>query len=158
MPKKPEEPRGLDPVWLQRSLDRHLMWGLVFMIVLVAGFGLYKVREPSLRRTAARQQQTQYVHLGTQLFAANCAQCHGQNGVGGQGPRLNAKEFLESVSDEQMRLLISGGVSGTAMPAWSVDFGGTLTDQQVQQIIAYLRSWAATAPSVPNWRQGAATP
>ncbi|MGZ4241073.1 MAG: c-type cytochrome, partial [Actinomycetota bacterium] len=63
---------------------------------------------------------------------------------------------LQSVSDEQMRLLISGGVSGTAMPAWSIDFGGTLTDEQIRQVITYIRAWQPTAPSVPNWRQGAA--
>ncbi|MGZ4210349.1 MAG: c-type cytochrome [Actinomycetota bacterium] len=141
---------------LRRSFDRHLAWGLVFMLVLVGGFAAYKIREPSLRAHAATEQTRTYTKLGNQLFAANCATCHGQNGVGGDGPRLNAKEFLQSVSDEQMRLLISGGVSGTAMPAWSIDFGGTLTDEQIRQVITYIRAWQPTAPSVPNWRQGAA--
>ena len=38
------------------------------------------------------------------------------------------------------------------MPAWSLDFGGTLTDEQVQQVVTYLRSLAPHAPSVPDWR------
>lgn len=156
MPKAVKAPREFEPGWLQKSLNKYLAWGLVFMLALIVGFALYKIREPSLRRSAARQQQATYVVLGKQLFANNCATCHGANGLGGTAPRLNAKEFLNSLSDEQMRLLISGGVSGTAMPAWSLDFGGTFTDQQILQIIAYIRSWEPTALSAPNWRQGAA--
>ena len=53
-----------------------------------------------------------------------------------------------------MRLLIAGGVSGTSMPAWSLDFGGPLTDEQIRQLVAYLRSLQSSAPDVPNWRQG----
>jgi hypothetical protein len=45
------------------------------------------------------------------------------------------------------------------MPAWSQDYGGTLTDEQVRQIVTYLRSFEPHAPSVPDWRQGkSATP
>jgi mono/diheme cytochrome c family protein len=156
MPKTPAQPKEFEPTWLQGSLDHYLVWGLVFMLLLILGFALYRVREPSLRAHATAAQQKTYVRLGAQLFANTCASCHGQNGVGGDGPRLNAKEFLTSVTDEQMRLLISGGVSGTEMPAWSIDFGGTMTDEQIRQVISYIRSWEATAPSVPNWRQGSA--
>ena len=41
------------------------------------------------------------------------------------------------------------------MPAWSLDYGGTLTDEQVTQIVTYLRSLEPNAPSVPDWRSGA---
>ena len=49
---------------------------------------------------------------------------------------------------------MSGGVSGTEMPAWGLDYGGTFTDEQVRQVVTYLRSLEPTAPSVPGWRQG----
>jgi len=56
-------------------------------------------------------------------------------------------------------LIITGGISGSEMPAWSIDYGGALTDQQILQLVTYLRSLAADAPSVPDWRRGAkATP
>ena len=67
---------------------------------------------------------------------------------------LLSREFLKSTTDAQMHVLISGGISGTQMPAWSVDYGGTMTDQQVDQIVTYLRSLEPKAPSVPRWRQG----
>jgi mono/diheme cytochrome c family protein len=154
MPRRTREPAAFEPQWLQRSLDRHYTWGLVFMVVLILGFILYGIREPTLRANAAREQQATYAHLGDGLFANNCAACHGRGATGGDAPTLNAKQFLTTTSDEQMRLLIAGGVSGTSMPAWSLDFGGPLTDEQIRQLVAYLRSLQPTAPSVPNWRQG----
>lgn len=130
------------------------MAGLVFMAVLLAGFVVYKVREPGLREDATREQQITYTDLGRQLFDDNCASCHGDEGSGGAAPVLNAREFLSSTSDEQIRLLTSGGVSGTEMPAWSIDFGGTLTDEQIRQVVTYVRSLEPDAPSVPDWREG----
>jgi mono/diheme cytochrome c family protein len=154
MPRDAPKPATFEPAWLQRSLDRHYAWGLVFMVVLILGFILYGIREPTLRANAARQQQATYAHLGAGLFANNCASCHGRAATGGSAPTLNAKQFLTSTSDEQARLLIAGGVSGTSMPAWSLDFGGPLTDEQIRQLVVYLRSLQSSAPDVPNWRQG----
>ncbi len=153
MPRERPTPPPFEPEWLERSLDRYLMWGLVFMIVLVSGFIAYRVREPGLRRAAASEQQINYTAIGKQLFAASCAQCHGANGAGGgSAPTLNSSEFLKTTSDAQIVALVSGGVSGTAMPAWGLDYGGTMTDEQVRQITTYLRGFEAHAPSVPGWR------
>jgi mono/diheme cytochrome c family protein len=154
VPRDRPQPPPFEPQWLDRSLDRYLAWGIVFMVVLIGGFALYRVREPTLRADAARQQQVDYRRIGRKLFATNCAQCHGRNGEGGDSPTLNAKEFLKGASDEQIHTLVAGGVSGTAMPAWSIDFGGTLTDEQVRQIVTYMRAWERGAPSVPDWRSG----
>ena len=154
MARDAPKPATFEPAWLQRSLDRHYAWGLVFMAVLILGFVIYGLQEPTLRTHAARQQQATYAHLGERLFANNCASCHGRAATGGSAPTLNAKQFLTSTSDEQARLLIAGGVSGTSMPAWSLDFGGPLTDEQIRQLVAYLRSLQSSAPDVPNWRQG----
>ncbi len=54
-----------------------------------------------------------------------------------------------------MALLIAGGVSGTSMSPWSIDFGGPLTDEQIRQVITYLRSLEPNAPSIPDWRTSA---
>jgi mono/diheme cytochrome c family protein len=154
MPRERPQPPPFEPEWLERSLDRYLALGLVFMVVLLAGFIAYRVREPSLRSDAQRQETATYRTIGSHLFKANCAQCHGQNATGGSAPTLNSKEFLKNTTDDQIRVLTSGGVSGSAMPAWSLDFGGTMTDEQVRQIVTYLRSLEPNAPSVPDWRQG----
>ena len=154
MPRERPAPPPFEPEWLARSLNRYMTWGLVFMLVLLAGFVVYRVREPNLRKDAKHEQTTRYTTIGAQLFATNCAQCHGKDATGGSAPTLNAREFLKSTTDEQMHVLVSGGISGTQMPAWSVDYGGTMTDEQVAQIVTYLRSLEPNAPSVPKWRSG----
>jgi mono/diheme cytochrome c family protein len=156
MPRERPTPPPFEPAALERSLDRYLIWGLVFMAVLIAGFVAYRVREPTLRTDAAAAQRTSYQVIGTQLFATNCSACHGKGAVGGSAPVLNAKEFLKSTTDDQINGLIAGGVPDTEMLAWILAFGGTLTDEQVVQITTYLRSFAPKAPSVPNWRTGKA--
>jgi mono/diheme cytochrome c family protein len=34
------------------------------------------------------------------------------------------------------------------MPAWSVDFGGPLTDEDVKDVVAFIRAWEPTAPEI----------
>ena len=154
MPRERPEPPPFEPEWLERSLNRYLAWGLVFMALLLAGFVSYRVREPGLRKTAKREQIASYTSIGHTLFTASCAQCHGKDATGGgSAPTLNSSEFLKSTSDGQAFALIAGGVSGTEMPAWSLDYGGTFTDEQVRQVVTYLRSLEPHAPSVPGWRQ-----
>ncbi len=106
-----------------------------------------------LRADAAASQQRTYTKLGAMLFADNCSGCHGDAGTGGgDAPTLNSKEFLSTTSDQQIHALVSGGVSGTEMAAWGLDYGGTLTAEQVQQLVTYLRTLEKHAPSVPDWR------
>jgi len=154
MPRERPTPPPFEPVELERSLDRYLMWGLAFMVVLIAGFIAYRVREPTLRKDASAAQEASYREIGAELFATNCSSCHGKEATGGSAPVLNAKEFLKGTTDDQIRALVAGGISGTDMPAWSLAFGGTLTDEQVLQITTYLRSLEPNAPSVPSWRAG----
>ncbi|TEU16395.1 MAG: cytochrome c, partial [Anaerolineales bacterium] len=63
---------------------------------------------------------------------------HGSEGQGGAVAKepLNSAEFLDSRSDDDLRQATSDGV-GTAMPG----FGGTLTAQEIADIVAFFRSW-----------------
>jgi len=157
MPRDRPTPPPFEPAALERSLDRYLIAGLVFMAVLIAGFVIYRVREPTLRADATKAQQTSYRDIGSQLFATNCSSCHGKEAVGGSAPVLNSQEFLKGTNDVQIENLVASGVPGTEMPAWSLAFAGTLTDEQIRQITTYLRSLEPNAPSVPTWRQGKPT-
>lgn len=146
---------SFEPEWLESSLDRYYAWGLVFMGVLVLGFPLYKIREPALRRTAMQEQQQSYAKVGAVLYQQHCGACHGAAGTGGSvGPTLYAKEFLEGTTDTQIGWLITGGISGTVMSPYGLDFGGPLTQEQVRQVVVYMRTWEPTAPSLPAWRTG----
>lgn len=154
MPEKRSGPKLTEPEWLRRSLNRYLTFGLVFMAVLIVAFPLYRLREPTLRADATALQLQQYQKTGGELFTTNCAACHGLQGNGGIGPTLNAKEFLAATTDNQIAMLITGGISGSTMPAWGLDYGGSFTDEQIRQLVTYLRTLEPNAPSVPDWQQG----
>ncbi len=121
--------------------------GLLFMIGFGAILIFYAAREPE-RLTAAQQQiAAGRIERGAPLFAAHCATCHGANGEGGVGTALNSRNFLKSKSDAWLFSVIRSGVPNSPMPAWSTALGGALTDENIRDVIAFARSWEATAPA-----------
>jgi mono/diheme cytochrome c family protein len=156
MPKpQRKDPEHFEPAWLERSLDRYYTVGLAFMFILIVAFPLYRLREPSLRAEAKTQQATEYQRIGDGLFNQGCSSCHGVNATGGTAPTLNSKQFFSATSDAQAALIVTGGVPGSSMTAWSQDFGGPLTAEQIRQVVTFLRSLEPNAPSIPDWRTGA---
>lgn len=141
-----------DPVALRRSTRRWQQAGVWVFLVLVLSFPVYKATETHRLSSADASQAAAQVTLGRQLWGLNCATCHGVNGLGVDAPALNSQQFLASVTDPQMRGIVSGGIPGSEMPAWLDDYGGPLTPQQIQALVAYVRSWQPKAPSNPDWR------
>jgi mono/diheme cytochrome c family protein len=141
-----------DDAKLTRSTRRWQQTGGWLLLVLVLSFPAYRFTESSRRADAAALEDKAQITAGRQLWGLNCATCHGPSGEGISAPALNSKEFLTSVTDQQIRDIVRGGIPGTAMPAWLNDYGGPLTEQQIDAVVAYVRSWEATAPSRPDWR------
>ena len=146
MPRERPQPPPFEPEWLDRSLNRYLAWGLVFMILLLAGFVAYRVREPGLRRAATRAQTTSYTAIGTQIFAANCAQCHGKDGHADtkMGTKLNAKDLTDpkvqaDFTDAKATQSIKEGVKENGKTTMK-SFGGKLTDDEIKALVAYVRT------------------
>jgi mono/diheme cytochrome c family protein len=81
---------------------------------------------------------------GAELFLRVCSRCHGQNGEGGIGQPLNSKRFLTSNDDAAIRQWIERGTLGTSMLSWG-DLG-LLTNAQIDELVAFIRSWEPTAP------------
>jgi mono/diheme cytochrome c family protein len=141
-----------DPIELRRSTRRWQVAGIWVFLVLVLSFPAYRLTEDARLNGALQSQNQAQTLAGGQLWALNCAECHGAMGEGVTAPALNSQEFLSSVSDEQVKGIIAGGIPGSEMPAWLADYGGPLTQQQIDALVAYIRSWQPTAPSVPDWR------
>jgi len=74
------------------------------------------------------------------LYQQNCAGCHGEQGRGGAAIALNSPVYLEIADDATLRRVTAQGVPGTAMPAFAQSSGGMLTDEQVNAIVAGIRS------------------
>ncbi len=119
-------------------------FGLTLAILVT--FQVYLFREPARIAADEAHDKSVAVQEGTALFVIYCTQCHGKQGEGDKGPALNDKGFLAEAGDERMFSLISSGVPGTEMPAWNQVNGGPFTDQQVRQLVAFVRNWEPNAP------------
>ncbi|MCC7129616.1 MAG: c-type cytochrome [Anaerolineae bacterium] len=79
---------------------------------------------------------------GARLFAENCAVCHGEQAQGRIGAAL-AKNWAGIRPDLNLRAIISNGVSGSQMPAWSAARGGPLSDGDIQDLVAFILTLSA---------------
>lgn len=80
---------------------------------------------------------------GARLFATNCAVCHGQKGEGRVGATLNTV-FVSMNATVELKEIISKGRLGTMMPTWGKENGGPLSEQDIDDIVAYIESWGKT--------------
>ncbi len=95
---------------------------------------------------------------GEYEFRINCALCHGLGARGGgRGPDLTRAQKKHTHNDVEMFQVISNGIPGTAMPANGTNGQGVgMTDEEIWQIITYIRSVEVKAPGKPigNVAQG----
>lgn len=81
---------------------------------------------------------------GSRLFDIACTSCHGTGASGTvMAPALNDQTFLSETPDAVIYQIIASGVTDTRMPAW----GGFLTEEDIQSLVAYLRSLEVKTPS-----------
>ena len=91
--------------------------------------------------------------IGTELWAAACAMCHGANAEGARAPTLRNPDYLASHDDKALALAISYGTANPKMPGFSDVMGGPLNAPQIDSLVQLLRRWgpvrsdAGSAPS-----------
>ncbi len=137
---------------LEASTNRVMVYGVVLLFAMAAIFPLYRFTEPANRTESRESQLSSLAETGEGLWSLNCSSCHGLNGEGGSGPALNSKQFLQAAGDEQIETFIAVGVPGTQMSAYSQDFAGPFTSEQIRAVTVYLRSWEEDAPDRADWR------
>ena len=73
---------------------------------------------------------------GRQIFASQCAACHGLDGKGGErAPDIATSVKTQRRSDEELFRIIQKGVPGTGMPAFA-----SLSQEDTKSLIAHVRS------------------
>jgi cytochrome c oxidase cbb3-type subunit 3 len=96
------------------------------------------------------------VMAGRQLFTGmNCSGCHSAYAGGGMGPSLRDSLWIYGSSDIQIFSTLAEG-RPYGMPAW----GGRLTDDQLWQLVAYIKTLGTAdepvKPPTPPDANGAA--
>ncbi len=72
---------------------------------------------------------------GSDVFAKNCATCHGSKGEGGIGPKLSGGAVTRDFSTADAELVIVKGGEG-GMPA----FGGRLSPDELKAVVDFTRT------------------
>lgn len=122
-------------------------YGALIMLSIVSlMIPVFWITESNGQAIATIQQHTTDVQRGAALYAQYCFQCHGINGQGQSGPKLNGNPAVNNLTDADIMRIISGGIPNTSdpsqllMPAWSDQFGGPLTQVEIQYLFELLRS------------------
>lgn len=137
---------------LEASTNRWMTVGAGLLALMALVFPVYRWLEPANREESRTEQAAALATEGASVFNTSCSSCHGVAGEGAIGPALNSKQFLQSATDEQAATLIAVGIPGSQMNAYSLDFGGPLTSEQIKAVVAFIRSWEEDAPDRPDWR------
>lgn len=131
----PASPRSLIVLqWRNRSTMRYAL----LLIFLAAALGVVSARKASSEATAAAESLT--AKTTAQLFAGNCASCHGKDGraktIKGKlkhARDLTDPEWQDRVSDERIFNAITNGKG--KMPA----YGKKLSEQEIEALVGHLR-------------------
>lgn len=124
--------------WPERT---RLLFGITFLFLALAS-AIADDRNPFANDPKAAK-------AGESEFRINCALCHGLGAHGGgRGPDLTRAQKKHVHSDSEMFQVISNGIPGTVMPANGTNGQGVgMTDEEIWQIITYIRSVEVKAPA-----------
>lgn len=131
------------------NYSTYIIVSLILTLAILFSFQVYIAREPGRIEADEARDHLIAVTAGRSLFSENCALCHGEDGGGVDGPALNDKSFLLNTPDNRMFSVISSGIPSSVMPAWNQVFGGPFTNQQVNELVAFIRQWDQTALDTP---------
>lgn len=142
-----------------RSPLAKIIWGIIGVLIsVVLVLFQFTLEEP---RMAAQTENWsgRSVEKGAELFANNCANCHGADGKGlpNVAPAIHSKYFFTqrltdvgwagTLADYVELTVAAGRPSKTGMqwpqlmPTWSSRFGGPLREDQVEHLVNYVLNW-----------------
>ncbi len=149
-------------------IDTRILVGLISILIAVTGIVYIAINESDRQEEFKQAFRGRSIESGAAIFTEFCSECHGIQGQGIEGvaPALNTQNFFEDRLTEvgylgsmeaYLTLTIAGGrpvKSDTSwprnMPTWSVDYGGPLRNDQVDNVVAYIMNWEETALPVQD--------
>lgn len=129
-----------------------ILAGLLATQLIVFALAIYMLNEPTRIAESQTQIMTAQLEDAMTLYAQNCSVCHGLSGEGlGATPPLNS-DALRTMSYDDITKTVARGRFNTAMPAWSKEDSGPLSDYQISELVGLVQSgdWTATQDRVVN--------
>ena len=148
-------------------LERALGWALVLLAICSIGPLAYWLNEPSRQAGAIETFDEASIHRGESLALPTdspehgahfgCQTCHGTKGEGGAVPNYTISDYLGrsrqvtwsapaldtaalKFDREEIRTILVYGRANSPMPAWGVEGGGPMNDQQIDDLVNWIQS------------------
>lgn len=138
------------------KLTRVLRAALFGSILLAVAMPWYAVNEPDRQQIAAERIVDTDVDAGAEWYGIDgfqCVNCHGPSAGGGSVDFLEPRSSVAATwkvpslndiffryTEDEVKHWIVFGRAGTPMPSNGLEGGGAMTVQEVDQVVAYLRS------------------
>ncbi len=106
-------------------------------LAIVVFVPIYWLAEPSRQEAAKERLLHESVEHGAEVYAQQCASCHGAEGEGLIGPALQDTP-LDAATFEK---LVRRGVPGTVMTAYAVEEGGPLKNTDIAGLTNLAMHW-----------------
>ena len=120
------------PTWVVPALAALPLWGFLYL-------GIFGERGAEVHAVS-----------GSQVYASNCASCHGATGGGGVGPALADGASVQTFPDEAAHIdwvktgsqPVAGkpyGATGKIATGGMPGFEGSLSEEEIQAVVQYER-------------------
>ena len=136
-------------------LERLMTWGVVLTLFFAIFLPAYWLREPIRAQDKQEGLFARDYSSGEALYAANCTECHGADARGGAAlspygsdawPAPNLLNIVSRYEDsrvvtdirDHIETTLHRGRPGTPMPTWGTNYGGPMTDFQIEAITDWL--------------------
>lgn len=137
-----------------KRLDKTLASAVVLSGILALSLPIYFVSEQNRQDGFVEEFDETALERGAHLFEEfQCGTCHGAAGGGGVAAYVEKRSGISvawsapAINDvfyrydpEEVRFWVVYGRANSPMPAWGLDGGGPMNDQQVDELMEHLQS------------------
>ncbi|OGP79103.1 MAG: hypothetical protein A2V86_13575 [Deltaproteobacteria bacterium RBG_16_49_23] len=132
-------------------MEKKILLAMILTVAMAIYLSIYWFMEPRRVQKEGETMRLEAVEKGKPLYLTHCARCHGE--TGGPQKRINAinsKNYLEAVDDAILYKIVERGIPRSGMVALGEKDGGPLNQEELKNLVAFIRNWEKKAPVLPE--------